>query len=135
MAILMIDIDHFKLLNDRYGHPAGDACLREVAGVLQRNLVRPDDVLARYGGEEFIAMLLGIDLAGAQVVAERLRLAVKELHIENSGSPLGIVTISVGVSCAILEGDVLPERLVEAADRALYEAKCAGQDRTRAQVH
>ena len=135
MAILMIDIDHFKLLNDRYGHPAGDACLREVAGVLQRNLVRPDDVLARYGGEEFIAVLLGIDLAGAQVVAERLRLAVKELHIENSGSPQGIVTISVGVSCAILEGDVLPERLVEGADRALYEAKCAGRDQTRSQAH
>ena len=134
MAILMIDIDHFKLLNDHYGHPTGDACLREVAGVLQRNLVRPDDVLARYGGEEFIAVLLGIDLAGAQVVAERLRLAVKELQFENAGSPLGVVTISVGVACAILDAELLPERLVEMADRALYEAKCAGRDRTRSMI-
>jgi len=132
MAILMMDIDHFSLLNAHYGDPAGDACLREVARVLQRNLVRPDDVLARYGGEEFIAVLLGIDIDGARVVAERLRLAVKELQYENCRSPLGVVTISVGVSCAILDGAMLPERLVERAEWALYEAKRAGRDRTHA---
>ena len=131
MAILMIDVDHFKLLNDHYGHPGGDACLREVAKVLQKNLVRPDDVLARYGGEEFIAVLLGIDLAGAQVVAERLRTAVKDLRLENIQCPQGIVTVSIGVACAILDPEFPPERLVEIADRALYEAKCAGRDQTR----
>jgi diguanylate cyclase (GGDEF)-like protein len=130
MAILMIDVDHFKLLNDHYGHLAGDACLREVASVLQQNLVRPDDVLARYGGEEFIAVLLSIDLAGAQVVAERLRAAVKERKLENTHCPQGIVTVSIGVACAILDHDFPPERLVDIADRALYAAKCAGRDRT-----
>ena len=73
---------------------------------------------------------VGVKLAGAHVVGERLRLAVRELHYENAGSPLGIVTISVGVSCAILEGETVPERLVEQAERALYDAKCAGRDRT-----
>jgi len=134
MAILMIDVDHFKLLNERHGQRAGDDCLREVARVLQRNLVRPDDLLVRYGGEEFIAVLLGVDLAGAQVVAERLRLAVKEIRYENSGSPQGVVTVSVGVTCAMLEGEIPAERLVERAERALQEAKCAGRDRTRTRV-
>ena len=131
LGILMVDIDHFKSLNDRYGHPAGDSCLREVARVLQQNLVRPDDVLARYGGEEFIALLRNIDTPGAQAVAERLRTAIKDLAIENLGSPLGIVTISVGVASANLVDESAPERLVSTADRALYEAKCAGRDQVR----
>jgi diguanylate cyclase (GGDEF)-like protein len=131
LGLLMIDIDHFKRLNDHHGHLAGDRCLREVAQVLQRNLVRPDDFLARYGGEEFIAVLWGIDLAGAQVVAERLRSAVKDLQFENAGCPLGVVTISVGVACAILDGDAPPDRLLELADRALYAAKCGGRDQVK----
>jgi diguanylate cyclase (GGDEF)-like protein len=128
-SILMIDIDHFKQLNDRYGHPAGDECLREVARALQRALVRPDDVLARYGGEEFIVLLRDTDAAGAQVVGERLRAAVEKLRIKNQGCPQGVVTVSVGAASAKLTGEVAAARLVKEADRALYGAKCAGRNR------
>jgi diguanylate cyclase (GGDEF)-like protein len=140
-AILMIDIDHFKLLNDRYGHPVGDGCLRNVAQALQRALVRPDDVLARYGGEEFIVLLRDSSAADAQAVAERLRATVQKVGIENVDSPQRVVTISIGVASAELTDETAALRLVEDADRALYEAKCAGRnlvrlatDRTRDEV-
>lgn len=129
VAVLMIDIDHFKLLNDRYGHPAGDACLRAVAQALRQALARPGDVLARYGGEEFIALLHEADAAGALVVGERLRCAVEALGIEHLGSPLGIVTVSVGVAGGVLHDDADAQSLVDAADRALYDAKCEGRNR------
>lgn len=130
-AILMIDIDHFKLLNDRYGHPAGDACLREVARALQQALVRPEDVLARHGGEEFIVLLRDANAVGAELVGERLRAAVENLHIRNEGCALGVVTVSVGVASGVLSGEAAATRLVEEADRALYEAKCSGRNRVR----
>jgi diguanylate cyclase (GGDEF)-like protein len=128
-AILMIDIDHFKLLNDRYGHPAGDGCLQAVAQALQHALVRPDDVLARYGGEEFIVLLRDNPESGVRVVAERLRAAVLSLAIENLDSPDRIVTVSIGAASAELTDENTAVRLVESADRALYEAKCAGRNR------
>jgi len=130
-AILMIDIDHFKLLNDRHGHPVGDGCLREVARVLQRGLSRPGDVLARYGGEEFIVLLRDCSAAGAQLVAERLRCAVQNLRLDNAGSPELAVTISIGVASGdLLDGEAAAQ-LVEAADRALYEAKIDGRNRVK----
>ena len=134
LSVLMIDIDHFKLLNDRYGHPTGDACLRDVAGVLRRTLVRPGDLLARYGGEEFIALLHDADTAGALVVGERLRAAVEALRIENVGSPFGVVTVSVGAASALQHDSAAPATLVEAADKALYEAKCAGRNQVKGLV-
>jgi diguanylate cyclase (GGDEF)-like protein len=134
-AILMIDIDHFKLLNDRYGHPVGDGCLRDVARALQRALVRPDDVLARYGGEEFIVLLRDSPAAGAQVVAERLRASVQNLHIENAGSPEQVVTVSIGVASAELTDEATAARMVADADRALYEAKCAGRNLVKLATH
>jgi diguanylate cyclase (GGDEF)-like protein len=130
-AILMIDIDHFKQLNDRYGHPAGDACLREVARALQQSLVRPEDVLARHGGEEFIVLLRDANAAGAEVVGERLRAAVENLHIKHAGCALGVVTVSIGVASGVLSGEAAASRLVEEADRALYEAKCTGRNRVK----
>jgi len=130
-SILMIDIDHFKLLNDRYGHPVGDGCLREVARVLQRGLARPHDVLARYGGEEFIVLLRDCSVGGALLVAERLRAAVLQLRLENSGSPDGVVTVSIGVASGELTEAVAAAQMVEAADRALYEAKLAGRNRVK----
>jgi diguanylate cyclase (GGDEF)-like protein len=133
LSILMVDIDHFKSLNDHYGHPAGDACLRAVARILQESLVRPDDILARYGGEEFIALLREADTTGAKVVAERLREAVRNLKIEHRASPFGIVTVSVGAASASCTSEAAAARLVEAADRALYEAKCAGRDQVGSQ--
>ena len=128
-SILMIDIDHFKMLNDRYGHPVGDGCLREVAHVLQQGLARPHDVLARYGGEEFIVLLRDCTAGGAQLVAERLRSAVQQLRIANSSSPELMVTVSIGVASGALSDAASAERLVEAADRALYEAKISGRNR------
>jgi diguanylate cyclase (GGDEF)-like protein len=130
-AILMIDIDHFKLLNDRYGHPVGDGCLREVARALQRALMRQHDVLARYGGEEFIVLLRDSPAADAQAVAERLRATVQDLRIENAGSPERVVTVSVGVASAELTDEAAAARMVENADRALYEAKCAGRNQVK----
>lgn len=129
VAVLMVDLDHFKLLNDRYGHLAGDACLRAVAAAMRRALARPGDVLARYGGEEFIALLHEADAAGACVVGERLRAAVEALGIEHAASPFGVVTVSVGVAGAVLNDDASADALVHAADRALYKAKCDGRNR------
>jgi diguanylate cyclase (GGDEF)-like protein len=129
LSVLMIDIDHFKALNDRYGHPAGDACLRDVAAALREALVRPDDVLARYGGEEFIVLLHDVDTAGARVVAQRMRTAVESLRIAHAGSPFGVVTISIGTASSTQHDGAAPSRLVEAADAALYEAKRAGRNR------
>jgi diguanylate cyclase (GGDEF)-like protein len=131
LSLLMIDIDHFKLLNDQIGHIAGDACLRGVARALQSTLMRPDDLLARYGGEEFVALLRGVDADGAQIVAERMCIAVRDLRIKNGGSPLGVVTVSIGAATTTLDGQSDPERLIEAADRALYQAKCAGRNQTQ----
>lgn len=131
LSVLMIDIDHFKLLNDRYGHPTGDACLRAVANALRQALGRPGDVLARYGGEEFVALLHEADADGARVVAERLRAAVQALAIENAGSAFGIVSVSVGTASGTLLADADAALLVDAADKALYEAKCAGRNRVR----
>jgi diguanylate cyclase (GGDEF)-like protein len=130
-AILMIDIDHFKLLNDRYGHPVGDGCLRDVARALQQSLARQDDVLARYGGEEFIVLLRDSPAAAAIAVAERLRATVQGLRIENAGSPERMVTVSIGVASAELTDEATAARMVEDADRALYEAKCAGRNQAK----
>jgi diguanylate cyclase (GGDEF)-like protein len=128
-AVLMVDIDHFKGLNDRYGHTAGDSCLRIVARTMQHALARPGDVLARYGGEEFIVLLHDADLHGAQIVAERMRAAVQSLAIEHQASPFGIVTVSIGVASVGIDAGMPPAQLVDAADKALYAAKCSGRNK------
>ena len=130
IAILLIDVDHFKAYNDRYGHQAGDETLRRVAQTAQRFVRRPLDILARYGGEEFAAVLYDVDGNQAKDVAERIRRAVAELGIEHRGSRTSAaVTVSVGV--AIVEPT--PERTaggaLQLADQALYEAKVRGRNR------
>lgn len=124
-AVLMIDVDLFKGFNDRYGHAAGDACLRRVASVLQDTLRRSGDVLARYGGEEFVALLPATSRASAVDIAERARNGVQALAIPYDDGAAGtdVVTISVGVAHThvLIEGD--PADLLAAADRALYAAK------------
>jgi diguanylate cyclase (GGDEF)-like protein len=128
VALLMLDIDHFKIYNDTFGHRAGDGCLTRVAAVLDDSVQRAGDLVARYGGEEFAAILTGTDAPGATEVAERLRAAVEELGIEQGG---GVVTVSIGVASG-LPGEVAsPEALLSAADTALYEAKRAGRNRVR----
>lgn len=131
LAIVMFDIDYFKQYNDRYGHLAGDECLKRVAHAIGSVAAkRPGDVLARYGGEEFSVVLPSTDLRGAVKVAERILAAVRELGIAHGVSPTGIVTLSAGVSALqpVRESDAL-DRLLTAADEALYLAKKNGRNR------
>ena len=134
LSVLMIDIDHFRRLNEACGYVAGDACLRDVAKALRQALVRPGDVLARYGGEEFIVLLQEAGSTGAIVVAERLRAAVEALRIVHPAHPdhsPGVVTVSIGAASAALQSCASTESLIAAADKALYEAKSSGRNQVR----
>ena len=133
VALLMIDVDYFKPYNDRLGHPAGDKCLKCVAGALAEGLLRADDFLARYGGEEFAVILPETSLAGACVVAERLSESIRSLGITHPASPAGNqITISQGAACQIPQHGSNATRLIAMADRALYEAKKRGRNQVRA---
>jgi diguanylate cyclase (GGDEF)-like protein len=125
LALLFIDIDHFKKINDVYGHLAGDYVLTGVAHAMMNSL-RAEDVLARYGGEEFAVICREIESDGARVLAERLRVAVEELKLEHEGRTIP-VTISVGAAVDRRITD--PHALIAAADAAMYEAKRAGRNR------
>jgi diguanylate cyclase (GGDEF)-like protein len=128
LALLLVDIDFFKLLNDRYGHPAGDKCLVSIAAALQSTLPRGGDLLARYGGEEFAALLPGTDDSGAQVVASRMQDAIRSLNIRNETPTGTFVTVSIGI--AVFESSHADaNEIVEAADQALYRAKEGGRNR------
>lgn len=133
LSLLMIDVDHFKLYNDRYGHQRGDECLRAVAAAIAGSARRAGDVAARYGGEEFAVLLPGADATAAAGPAEDLRAAIEAVGLQHSGNPAnGIVTVSVGVATMTPvpeAGGYRPEDLVAAADAALYEAKHAGRNR------
>ena len=129
MAVLMCDIDFFKLFNDSYGHQNGDACLRRVAQTLTSSVERGGDLVARYGGEEFVAVLPGTSLSGAEKVAEQMRQAVRDLCIPHPSTPFGFVTISIGAASAVAMPETSPHDLVQAADKALYQAKFAGRNR------
>ncbi len=130
VAILMLDVDHFKKYNDRYGHPAGDECLRQVAQVLEAHLRSPGDLVARYGGEEFVAVLPGADATAAAAAAERVRLAVERLEMRHEASPTHtVVTVSVGVASCAADFLLKDTLLLSTADDALYQAKHAGRNR------
>ena len=130
LALYMIDIDYFKQYNDRYGHPAGDACLRQVAQTLQRHMGRAHDLLARFGGEEFVCLLPGMTRQAAQAKAQALCDSVAALQLEHAASPvIPWVTISVGVAVWSFDQDGQPAQLLAAADAALYAAKQAGRNR------
>ncbi|RTQ86743.1 MULTISPECIES: GGDEF domain-containing protein [Stenotrophomonas] len=128
LAVLMIDIDHFKRLNDTYGHPEGDRRLQSVAAILDGCLQRGDDLLARYGGEEFIAALPAPDATHALGLGERLRASVEAAALP---APEATVTISIGVAWQAPGEDRDPRDLVERADQALYRAKHAGRNCVR----
>ncbi|WP_316233054.1 diguanylate cyclase domain-containing protein [Bradyrhizobium sp. SZCCHNPS2010] len=130
LSLLLIDVDLFKKYNDNYGHQAGDDCLRAVARVLAEQAQRPADVAARYGGEEFALLLPGTDANGCIQVGERIRAAVGALGIPHDlNPPSRTVTLSLGGTTMIPIGEMDPNRLVDAADKALYAAKMAGRDR------
>jgi diguanylate cyclase (GGDEF)-like protein len=131
LALLMIDIDHFKLLNDTLGHRVGDERLRDVARALHGCAARASDVVARYGGEEFAAILPGSSRKEALIVAETMRAAVEALDLE-SPAPDGRITVSIGAArISDIETDT-EHRLIERADRALYDSKRAGRNRVTA---
>ena len=131
VSVVLIDIDHFKAYNDRYGHQAGDQCLREVAAAVKRAARRrPLDLVARYGGEELIAVLFGGDRVHAEAVAAGVREAIAELRIAHLASPTRpYVTVSVGVATLEPGVEYSHDLAVQLADRALYEAKASGRDR------
>ncbi len=129
LALMMIDIDHFKLYNDRYGHVAGDTCLRSVGETLSLVTLEAAVLVARYGGEEFALLLPRLDLQQVTSLAEEARHAVEELLIAHAEAPCGHVTISIGVDAIIPEIGQMPAELVEAADGALYTAKRRGRNR------
>ena len=130
IAVLMIDVDHFKQFNDCYGHQRGDMCLRDVAAGIITGLFHPDDVAARYGGEEFAVILPRTSTDNAALVAERIRRAVHDLRRPHVAASLGVLTVSVGVAAThpVLHGD--PLAVVRAADQALYTSKNEGRNRT-----
>ncbi len=131
-SVIIADIDHFKGFNDRYGHQAGDNCLRLVARTLSRAAKRPGDLVARYGGEEFVIVLPHTDLKGAETVAEDIRLLVRSRHIPHEGSTVAdVVTMSLGVASAQPDSEIGYAALIKRADEALYQAKNAGRDQVR----
>ncbi len=127
IALVMVDIDHFKSLNDTLGHVAGDRALRAVADVIKACARRPGDVAARYGGEEFVVLLPGGRRERVHALAEEIREAVEALALPHPGHALGHITVSVGVA-AVSAPESLQATLVDAADRALYRAKAAGRN-------
>jgi diguanylate cyclase (GGDEF)-like protein/PAS domain S-box-containing protein len=133
ISLLLLDIDHFKEFNDRYGHQVGDDCLRAVAASL-KGAVRPTDVIARYGGEEIAVILPGTDTAGAVELAEKMRSGIEALCLTHEGRPEGggHVTASIGAATALARHGgtiLLPESLLLAADTAMYKAKAGGRNR------
>ncbi|HEX8602930.1 MAG TPA: sensor domain-containing diguanylate cyclase [Pseudoduganella sp.] len=133
LGLAMIDVDNFKAYNDRYGHSAGDDCLRAVTrAIRQQTPKRAGDLAARYGGEEMAVLLPNTDTAGTAAVAGQMRAAVEALQLPHAGSPLGIVTISCGIASIVPRRGVdAAALLVECADAALYAAKDAGRNCVR----
>ncbi|QEY14697.1 diguanylate cyclase [Cellvibrio sp. KY-GH-1] len=131
ISALMIDVDHFKLFNDHYGHPAGDSCLKKVTQAIKSCLHRTTDILGRYGGEEFVVLLPETDAKGAMCVAQSIGEAISALQLRHDVSPTDShVTASIGgATCLRTTGHDL-EELIKNADRALYKAKRAGRNRS-----
>ncbi len=130
VAILLLDVDHFKAYNDLYGHPAGDACLKAVAQAMAPCVRKGGDVMARWGGEEFAVVMSGASMEAARLLAERIRQAVLELQLPHPGSGCAdVVTVSIGVSA--MEPGALSQlsELIRTADLCLYEAKGRGRNR------
>ena len=127
LALMMIDVDHFKQLNDSSGHAEGDVCLQRIARAIGAH-ARADDLVARYGGEEFVVILPETSAADAALVAERIRAAIESLHFDYPQGP-PVMTVSIGVAALAADDDASILDLVKSADAALYRAKAAGRNR------
>jgi diguanylate cyclase (GGDEF)-like protein len=129
VAVVLLDIDHFKSFNDTAGHQAGDVCLKRVAGILQSELRDQADDAFRFGGEEFILVLRGANLSTAMRISERIRRAIEEAAIPHPALATGqVVTVSMGVASAILSREIRVGPIISAADAALYAAKRNGRN-------
>jgi len=131
VSVIMIDIDSFKLFNDTYGHPQGDAVLRTVAETILSSLGRNADFVARWGGEEFVVILPRTESEGAVIVAERIRQNIEETLIDNmvKGEPALSVTVSLGVTTTKPDIEIYMSDMIRHADFALYKAKKAGKNK------
>lgn len=130
LSLLLCDVDFFKRYNDRYGHPAGDECLRKVAKTIESCIRRPADLAARYGGEEFAVILPNTLKEGATFIAEEICHAIAELCIPHEASFVkDRVSVSIGITTALPERNVHPRTIIESADKGLYLAKNQGRDR------
>jgi diguanylate cyclase (GGDEF)-like protein len=133
VSLILVDIDHFKLYNDHYGHQAGDATLVEVAGAMRRAAARSQDLVARYGGEEFVILLPQLDGKGATGVAHRLMAELERMALPHAASPTApFLTVSMGISCMVPGEHSTPADMVQVADALLYQAKAEGRNRYRA---
>lgn len=138
LSLILCDLDHFKLYNDHYGHPAGDRCLTQVAQTLMQVPQRPADLVARYGGEEFAIVLPNTHTQGAWQVAQKIHDSIRGLYIPHPLSPLtgsDYVTVTMGIATAVPSRSETPQSLLQAADLALYHAKQHGRDRTYVHAH
>jgi diguanylate cyclase (GGDEF)-like protein len=130
VSLLMVDIDHFKLYNDHYGHPAGDTILVEVAGAMLRAAGRSQDLVARYGGEEFAILLPQLDAQGATGVARRLMRELELLNLPHAASPTSPrLTVSIGIASMVPGEHSVSADLIQVADAQLYQAKAGGRNR------
>jgi diguanylate cyclase (GGDEF)-like protein len=129
LVLLMLDVDHFKAFNDKYGHLAGDGCLRTVAQTIKKTVQRAEDTVYRYGGEEFAVLLPESNLEGADILAEKIRKNIEALQIAHTtASTAPVVTVSIGIASYKPSEELCPNELIERADQALYQAKARGRN-------
>ena len=128
ISVMMLDIDHFKRINDNFGHSTGDKVLRKISALLN-SLVREIDIVARIGGEEFAFILQETDMDEAAIMAERIRLSIEKEVIKENGTQLPI-TVSLGISSCVVDGETL-EHMLTKADDALYIAKKKGRNQIK----
>lgn len=131
LSLMLIDVDHFKLYNDHYGHQAGDEALQRFGNLLNQTIQRSSDLAARYGGEEFVVLLSETDTEHAFVVARKIHHALADMAMPHQVSPTAkTITVSIGLASLVPDGGLAPDSLLERADQALYRAKHSGRNRT-----
>ncbi len=128
LSVIMVDLDHFKKINDNHGHMFGDECLRQVSATISNEVMRPSDCVARYGGEEFVILLPNTDETGAAIIAERILKAVRHIKLKASGEPVSL-TCSIGGATVVPNFREDKAELIRRADTALYHAKNSGRNR------